>query len=405
MNESRPCVVVVSPFVDKRHGTELCLAEWLTRFTTNFEVHLYSQRVEDIDLSQITWHRIPKLPGPHLLNYLWWFVVNQVRRAWDRRFCDLHPDLVFSPGINCLDAGVISVHIVFAEYLRHNSSRLRFKSQALRHWPQLLHRKLYYALIARLERLLYRNPMTTLVLVSRRIAPSLHAFFTRSDNYSVVHQGIDPDRFNPETRMLLREEARRELRLEPAEFSLLLVANDWGNKGLPTLLEALTRLRDLPIRLLVVGEDDPSPYRKLAAQNRLCDRVNFLPIRRDVEFYYAAADAYTGPSLEDAFGQPAAEAMACGIPIITAGSCGVSEMVSRREDGLILDDPSNPCELASFIRELYMQPILRENIGAKAAEKMRQFTWERSGRDMTEVLLQAIQKKNALAARPLRQEA
>ena len=405
MSEARSCLVVVSPFVDKRHGTELCLAEWLMRFATNFEIHLYSQRVEDIDLSQITWHRIPKLPGPHLLNYLWWLTANHARRAWDWRFRSLHPDLVFSPGINCFDADVISVHIVFAEYLRQNSSRLRFRSQALRHWPQLLHRKLYYALIARLERLLYRKEATTLVLVSRRIATGLGEHFSRNDNYSVVYQGIDPVRFNPEGRMLLREEARRELRLEPSEFALLLVANDWGNKGLPTLLEALTRLRDLSVRLLVVGEDDASAYRKLAAQNQLSDRVNFLPVRRDVEFYYAAADAYTGPSLEDAFGQPAAEAMACGIPIITANSCGVSEIVSRREDGLILDDPSNSCELASFIRELYMEPILREAIGAKAAEKMRQFTWDRSGREMTEILLQAIQKKNALAARPLRQEA
>lgn len=94
----KPRLAVVSPFLDKRHGTERRVVEWISRFTEAFEVHVYSQRVEDLDLAEITWHRIPKLPGPHLFNFLWWFAANHLWRAWDRTFRGLRYDLIFSPG-------------------------------------------------------------------------------------------------------------------------------------------------------------------------------------------------------------------------------------------------------------------------------------------------------------------
>ncbi|HEV2489369.1 MAG TPA: glycosyltransferase family 4 protein [Candidatus Acidoferrales bacterium] len=404
MNNRRFRLAVLSPFVDKLHGTERNVAEWINRLADTFEIHLYSQDVRDIDLSRITWHKIPKLPGPHLLNYLWWFVANHLWRSWDRRFRNLRPHLIFSPGINCLDADVISVHVVFAKYLHQNSRSLRFADHSLSEWPRLIHRKLYYKLVAQLERRLYRDPRTQLILISRRTGEALESFYGRHQKFPVVYQGLDHQVFNPERRLQLRDAVRGELGFVPGEFVLLLVANDWQNKGLPVLLEVMARLRDLPMRLLVVGEDDPSPYREIIEQKFLTGRVDFLPTRPDVEFYYSAADAYCGPSWEDAFGQPPAEAMACGLPIITAVTCGVSELVSSGEDGLVLQDPSDADGLASWIRQLYQEPAWRDRLGQRAAQKMRQFTWERNGREMTEILLKALEKKTSLAGLPLRQE-
>ena len=56
--------------------------------------------------------------------------------------------------------------------------------------------------------------------------------------------------------------------------------------------------------------------------------MKFVPPRNDIEFYYAAADAYVGPSLEDTFAQPPAEAMACGLPVIVSSANGTSEIVT-----------------------------------------------------------------------------
>src|SRR5207247_6480287 len=101
-----------------------------------------------------------------------------------------------------------------------------------------------------------------------------------------------------ENRARLRERARRTLGLSEEDLCLLLVGNDWKTKGLPCVLEALGRLTAHPIRLLVVGRDIVDPYRFAMARLCLDDRVAFLPLRPDIEFYYAAADAYVGPSFE-----------------------------------------------------------------------------------------------------------
>jgi glycosyltransferase involved in cell wall biosynthesis len=47
------------------------------------------------------------------------------------------------------------------------------------------------------------------------------------------------------------------LRFAENEFVLLMISNDWKNKGLDALLWACALLRDLPLRLLVVGSEDP----------------------------------------------------------------------------------------------------------------------------------------------------
>ena len=94
-------IAVVSPFLDRRHGTERRVAEFISRLADQYEFHIYSTRVEDIDLERVIWHRVPQLPGPHLFAYLWWFLANHVWRWRDRRR-GIVPDLVYSPGINCL---------------------------------------------------------------------------------------------------------------------------------------------------------------------------------------------------------------------------------------------------------------------------------------------------------------
>jgi glycosyltransferase involved in cell wall biosynthesis len=71
------------------------------------------------------------------------------------------------------------------------------------------------------------------------------------------------------------------------------------------------------------------------------DKIRFMPSRGDVEWYYAAADAYVGPSFEDTFAQPPAEAMACGLPVITSATNGTAEIITDGVDGLIVQDPND----------------------------------------------------------------
>jgi glycosyltransferase involved in cell wall biosynthesis len=391
---ARSRIAVVSPFLDKRHGTERSVAEQVERLARDYEVHVYSNRVEDLDLSRIFCHHVPALPGPHLFAYCWWVLSNHLWRWWDARFHGLEPALVYSPGINCFDADVISVHVVFGEYLRRVGHALRLRANPVRSWPWLLHRRIYYRLVIALERLVYGGKKTQLTVVSAKLGRDLKGYGRAEAELPVIFHGIDAHRFRIETRRALRESARRALGLQEGELCLLLVGNDWKNKGLPCLLEALGRLTDASVRLVAAGHDIIEPYRSTMARLRLEKRVTFLPPRTDVEFYYAAADLYVGPSLEDAFGLPPLEAMACGVPSIVSSQAGVSEIISEGVDGFILEDPQDSRKLADLIALLYDNDGVRWRMGEAAARTARQYTWDRNAEQLKAIFEQVMERMN-----------
>jgi glycosyltransferase involved in cell wall biosynthesis len=397
-------IAVVSPFIDKRHGTERRIAEWITRLPPEYEIHIYSQRVEDVDLTRMRWHKIPRVPGPHLLNFLWWLPANHAWRWWDARLRGLRPDLVYTAGTNCWDADLISVHIVFAEFVRMAGRELRFRANPLRFWPRLVHRWLYYRLIIFLERRMYRNPKTGLILIAKKTAEDLKRHYGLAGAYPIVYIGLDKETFNPELRKRMRPDVRAQLRLGDDKFVLVLVGNDWKKKGLVTLIEALAQLKDLPLVLVVAGKDDPAPYRQRIQELGLVAKVKFCPSRADVQWYYAAADMYAGPSLEDTFAQPPAEAMACGLPVITTATNGTAEIMTDGVDGLILQDPNDVAGLTERIRWLYDNPERRESIATRAAMTAGEYTWDRNGVEMRAIFASALDRRSRKSSSPAVQE-
>ena len=378
-------LAVVSPFLDRQHGTELCVTEQIERLVRQYHwsVELYSQRVSQLNgvrpasgafqnsTDSILWHKVSDVPGPHLLKYLWWFVANHWQRWSDRTSGKVRPDLVYSPGINCLDADVIVVHIVFHAFYERVRPELALDHRIpLSSWPRLIHRRLYYKLVMLLERKVYRNPRVRLVAVSSLVAAQLKTHFQR-DDVAIIPNAVDTVRFTPEGRIAKRNVSRRSLSYSENDFVALLIGNDWKKKGLDTLLIALASLTDLPLHVLVVGRDDPNFYRPLLNQLALQDRVRFEKPSADVLSFYAVADLYVGPSLEDAFNLPMLEAMACGLPVIASVQAGASENIHDYETGLLLRDPRDPDQLVRLIRWLFDNAELRGRIGEAASRYVR----------------------------------
>ncbi|HLV95748.1 MAG TPA: glycosyltransferase family 4 protein, partial [Candidatus Acidoferrales bacterium] len=260
-------------------------------------------------------------------------------------------------------------------------------------WPQLLHRRAYYRLIAFLEGRIYRDSQQLLVLIARRTDRELTRHYGRQKPSPVIYLGLDHHVFNPEGRASLREKARRELGYLNGRFVLLLIGNHLANKGLPVLVEGLGLIRELPIDLLVVSRENPEEYRSFIEKKRLNGRVRFQHPRTDVEFFYAAADAYVGPSLEDTFALPPAEAMACGLPVIVSAENGTCEIITHESDGLVLQNPTDAAGLAKMIRRLYEDSDFRKRLADNAHKTALQYTWERNARELRAILEEALRKK------------
>ncbi len=397
-------IAVVSPFVDRQHGTERALAECLERFALqpNAEIHLYSQRVDDLDgvgLSsqgpsgtRILWHAVPAVRGPHLFRYLWWFFANHVQRFWDSLFRGLKIDLLYSPGVNTFGADAISVHVVFGEFYRRVRPRLRLRGTALSRWPVIMHRRLYYRLICFLEGLIYRRKETALTAISQHSADCLKELYGRDDVH-VIRYGVDTSVFRPEARKARRDSERSSLEMEAGEFCLLLIGNDWKNKGLGALLGAVAECETFPLKLLVVGSDDRREYCEAVQKLGIATKVKFLEPSADVMKFYAAADAYAGPSLEDAYGLPILEAMACGLPVIASARAGASEILRDGENGFILRNPEDSHELAALLRRLCSEPDLCMRLGEEAACTAAGQSWAQHANDTWDFLNAAMAKK------------
>jgi len=370
------------------------------------EIHIYSQRIEDLDgvsrhpvspsSSHILWHKVPAIPGPHLLAYSWWFIANHLLRFWDSRIRGIKFDLLYSPGINALDADVIAVHIVFHEFYKQVRGHLSFRKAALTAWPRLLHRSVYYHFIMALERLVYPRSAVSLTSVSGLVASQLAKYFQRTD-VVVIPNSVDTARFSSSLRTERRASARGQFRLLSSDFVLLLIGNDLKKKGLDCLLAASAACRELSLTLLVVGSDRRTEYEAIVRNLGLGEQVLFLDASPDVMQFYAAADAYVGPSLEDAYGLPILEAMACGLPVIASSRAGVSEIITHRKNGMILRNPQDPGELAALLRELCASPGFCEQIGQEAALTAGQQTWDRNAEAVWELLNQAATKKRRSA--------
>ena len=408
-------LAVVSPFIDRHHGTESCISEQLERLATQYgwEIHLYSQRVDEIQtfdpsdtpaentIGKIIWHKVSDISAPHLLKYLWWFVANHLRRWRDRLLGKTEIELTYSPGINCFDADAIVVHIVFHEFFSRVRSELQLHGLPWKSWFIVLHRKLYYKLAMILERKIYRDPGVRLVAVSTLVAQHLKTHFDRTD-VSVIPNAVDTMRFTPEARLNRRSATRRFFRYSDDDFVLLIIGNDWRNKGLDFLLRAFTHLCDLPLHLLVVGSDDPRPYQTHLSDSGVRDRVRFESPIPDVLSFYSAADVYVSPSLEDAFGLPIVEAMACGLPVIASIHAGASEFIRNGETGLLLSNPRDPSEIASLVQRLFADRSLRGKMGVAASQYVQaNCGWDQNALKTRDFLEATLRERHSLRDRHL----
>ena len=370
------------------------------------EIHIYAQFVRDLEVVPFSsgrlssavpkrafWHRVPALRMPHLFNFLWWYFANQALRWFHRTFRSLSYDLIFSPGINCSDADAIVAHIVFHRLYQDVRSELRLLRAPLTTWHVLLHRRFYYRLLMALEKRIYANKNIALAAVSRLTAAELAAFFSRTD-VTVIPNAVDTSRFNLAERLRRRTEARRELQISESSFVILLIGNDWKNKGLPCLLKAVAALPQLPLRVLVAGRDSRNLFLSQIEALHLRERVLFADPSADVMRFYAAADAYCGPSLHESFSLPPLEAMASGLPVIASSRSGVSQAITEGFDGFILGNPEDAAALAELLARLCKQPDLCRSLGENAARTAHSYSWERNASETWEFFWKAARSSS-----------
>lgn len=187
----------------------------------------------------------------------------------------------------------------------------------------------------------------------------------------------------------------KERQTELGRLRLFHAGRTIRTKGLRDVIRALAHLSDLPeVTLVSAGDgEDMAACRKEAERLDLADKITFLGrvSRERVESEYSAADAFCFPSFREPMGGVLFEAMAHGLPIITAARGGPDFLVDDSCGIRVpVDTPEQFArEIAQAIRHLALNPDIRSQLGTGARARLRSFgSWD----DKAELMMRFYRK-------------
>jgi len=224
------------------------------------------------------------------------------------------------------------------------------------------------------------------ITVSQQSQQDITAAFDRpAENIKVIPNGVDANIFKP-----LDNISRAPFRL------ITTASSDQPLKGLSVLLRALAQLREeFPgLHLIVIGKlkENGETQKELQALN-LQDAVQFKSGISNQELVeeYAQASIAIVPSLYEGFGLPAAEAMACAVPLICSDGGALPEVVG---DAARLVRAGNVEDLQSALRELINDEQAREQLGTQGrAHILQQLSWDCVGKKMERYYYRVLQQQ------------
>lgn len=240
----------------------------------------------------------------------------------------------------------------------------------------------------------------------RRVAPQLDCITTVSQASAadiardfgiarqairVIENGVDVDVFRPQPAV--------ERRSDVIISTISAVA---PLKGFDFLIEAFAELRRQRPRLTleVVGRDGHPETRRRVAALGLDGAVRFTgPLTdREIARAYARATLAVVPSLYEGFGLPAAEAMACEVPVVSTRAGALPEVVGPDGEAGILVPPASSAALARSIAALLDAPERRRAMGAAGRRRVQErFTWRRAAERMVDLYREIVARRQVPA--------
>lgn len=254
------------------------------------------------------------------------------RRAIQRLLAATRPDVVHTHGYRAdlLDSPVARAMDIPTVTTIHGSSRMG--------WRTAVYEAVEYRLARRFR---------AVVAVSRPLITELRRAGVPPDRIRLI-----PNAWHGLSHPLSRVEARAALGLPRDAFVIGWVGRLIPVKGCDVFLEAVSRLRDLPVHASIIGHGpERDRLDALVARQGMTERVQFNGPREDAAAFFRAFDVWVLSSRSEGTPMALFEAMAAGVPIVATDVGGVGDVVSRAEACLV--PPEDPDTLAARLRDIY----------------------------------------------------
>lgn len=194
------------------------------------------------------------------------------------------------------------------------------------------------------------------------------------------------------------QEARRTLGFGNEQI-VLFVGRIQAHKGTSVAVRAFAELLDSrgrnagDVRLHIVGgasgaqgEKELKTCRDLVTRLGIVDFVRFFePVPHSVlADHYRTADVVVVPSRSESFGLVAAEAQACGTPVVASNIGGLPYVVTASESGLLVDD-HDPRAFAAAMSAILEHPPFAERLSDGAVAFSQKFSWDTTATRLLEL--------------------
>jgi glycosyltransferase involved in cell wall biosynthesis len=203
---------------------------------------------------------------------------------------------------------------------------------------------------ARQRRLRYFSSRRHLGLVGNSVATARMAQEALGRDVGVIHYGLPLEIYTPRP----QEAARLSLGLPPDAFVLGFSADNTADpiKGFRVLEGALSALNLADVHAVAMGSGSHGAYQIGSTQVHSLGRIDNPRLQAIV---YSAADVFVVPSLAEALGQVAMEAVACGTPVLASSTGGLVDVVEPDRTGWLFS-PGDISDLRRHIEALATDP-------------------------------------------------
>lgn len=191
------------------------------------------------------------------------------------------------------------------------------------------------------ERAVFGPAASTRILMMSAVQKPMFVahYHTPADRFHLLPPGIARDRCAPADAATVRAAFRAEFGLGDTDLLLLQIGSGFRIKGVD---RTLTALASLPpslarrARLMIIGQDDESSYRRQAARLGVAGQVRFFKGRTDIPRFLLGADLLIHPAYNENTGNVLLEALAAGLPVLTTAICGYAHYVSDADAGIVV---------------------------------------------------------------------
>jgi glycosyltransferase involved in cell wall biosynthesis len=322
-------------------------------------------------------------PNVYYITYPWSNEQRNMRTLSEHLYSPVRLPLGRIDVFNTLMAPI--VNISWSLVLHFKTMHAFTEPEAIRPLPRL-YRRMNYPRSARAA--------DAIIINSESLRSEIKRYLDVDDGkLKLIYEAVDHDLFRPGD----ADEARGIVASHSVtKRFVLFVSSLWPYKNCDGLLRAWSvarsKLQGRQLAIVGAGRDEKylASLKSLAAELGITGDVVFVggvPLERTVSFY-RAADVFVYPSLNETFGLPILEAMACGCPVVTSDTSAMPETAGG---AALLADPKDPVSIARAIVEAAGpgRGRLRE-LGLKRAGE---FTWGATAAGTLDVYREAAERR------------